>query len=80
MKGWGGVVGLVVVVVLVMDICVTEFWMQYKFLFTNPSKNFFLFGTASCWRAGHMECMILFWCKTMTFVSAQIFIDHIFFL
>ena len=43
---------LMVVVVVVMDVCVTEFWMQYKFLFTYPSKKLLLFGTETCWRAG----------------------------
>jgi len=32
-QGGGEVVGVL------MDFCVTEFWMQYKFWFTYPSKK-----------------------------------------
>jgi hypothetical protein len=47
-----GSVGGVEVEVVVVDVCVTEFWMQYKFLFTYPSKKLRLFFTASFSRAG----------------------------
>jgi len=52
--GGGGEFDLLVVlvVVVVMDVCVTEFWMQYKFLFTYPSEKLFLFGTDASWRTG----------------------------
>lgn len=56
----GGVWLVVVVVMVVMDIFVTEVWMQYKFLFTYPQKKFLLFVTAFCWSPGQVECIILF--------------------
>jgi len=54
----GDVGVVVVVVVVVMDACITELWMQYKVFFTYPSDTFLLFGTASCSRDGKMEFMI----------------------
>jgi len=55
-----GVEASVVVVVLVMDFCVTVGRMQDKVLSTCPSKKFYLVGTASCCRFGRLECTILF--------------------
>jgi hypothetical protein len=51
---------VVVVVVLVMDFCVTVGRMQDKLLPTCPSKKFYLVGTTSCCTVGRLECTVLF--------------------
>jgi hypothetical protein len=40
------VVSVEVVVVVVMEVCVTVNWMQYKFLSKCPSNKLLLVGTA----------------------------------